>query len=292
MVARFVAHLTAAGTLDSTYIIFSSDHGYHLGEFGMLYDKRMLYETDIRVPLFVAGPGIEPGQVIEAPAAHIDLAPTILSMAGISTPPQMDGRSWLPLVLDTAKQVEWRTAFMVEYSGGGIPETEEDHMTDNEEAVWEDKHWHYSFTSDEVTPRKPALCGANASDELSIWGKCSCTVDGAWRVGQPEVHDTSPCDSANNSYACVRTLDVGKANHRRGSANPITQSDVGGNYSANWIYCEFSDSENFKEYYDLNSDPYNLHNLYYKLDASHQGQLRELLALHRACKGAECFKPR
>eukprot|EP01047_Picozoa_sp_COSAG01_P046923 COSAG01_NODE_4440_length_5021_cov_5.654409_5_plen_83_part_00 len=77
-------------------------HGYHLGEFGMLYDKRMLYETDIRVPLFVCGPGIKAGQTIEQPVGHIDLAPTILSMALISTPPQMDGRSWLPLVFGGA----------------------------------------------------------------------------------------------------------------------------------------------------------------------------------------------
>ena len=52
--------------------MFVWGQGYHLGEFEMLYDKRMLYETDIRVPLFVSGPGIKAGQVIESPVGHIE----------------------------------------------------------------------------------------------------------------------------------------------------------------------------------------------------------------------------
>ena len=158
MIERFIDLLTKADVMDETYIVFSSDHGYHLGEFGMLYDKRMLYETDIRVPLFVSGPGIKPGQTIESPVGHIDLAPTILAMAGIaSPPPQMDGRSWLPLVFggaeaQTQAATGWRKTFMVEYSGGGHPEDVEASDFVTVEASYEDKHWFHSFVHDVVSP--------------------------------------------------------------------------------------------------------------------------------------------
>ena len=56
-------------------------------------DKRQLYEEDVRVPLLVRGPGISGGQVLHEPAAHIDLAPTILDMMGLPVAEQMDGRS-------------------------------------------------------------------------------------------------------------------------------------------------------------------------------------------------------
>jgi hypothetical protein len=196
-------------TYDGLVLTQIGDHGYHLGEFGMLYDKRMLYETDIRVPLFVSGPGIKGSQTIEQPVGHIDLAPTILSMAGIPAPPQMDGRSWLPLVYGgdeaisavTAAAGSWRTTFMVEYSGGGLPAVASSRGALGEEAAWEESHFAHSFASTLYPPGFQALCGANASDELSIWGKCSCSVDAGWHGAtgpNAKAHDQSPCDSNNN----------------------------------------------------------------------------------------------
>ena len=49
--------------LDNTYLFFTSDHGYHLGQFGLPYDKREPYEFDIRIPMMIKGPGITPGTV-------------------------------------------------------------------------------------------------------------------------------------------------------------------------------------------------------------------------------------
>lgn len=156
----------------------------------------------------------------------------------------------------------WRTTFMVEYSGGGQPERSGNklaHLTD--EAVWEDKYWFHSFTRDVTAHYPPGFvsqCGGNADDELSIWGKCSCSVDSGWRTGSVVAHDQSPCDSANNSYACIRTLDLGNGvAHKAGrsEAEVAAHGALGGNYSANFIYCEFDDAEDFKEYYDRETAP-------------------------------------
>ena len=88
--------LESSGLLDNTFVIFTSDHGYHLGQFGLPLDKRQLYETDIRVPLLVRGPGISRNYSTDALEVNVDLAPTIIDMAGLKVPSHMDGTSFLP----------------------------------------------------------------------------------------------------------------------------------------------------------------------------------------------------
>ena len=76
---------------DAFLFSFLLPPSYHLGQFGLGYDKRQLYEEDIRVPLIVTGPGIKVGVNVSQPVAHIDLAPTILDMLGLPNASQMDG---------------------------------------------------------------------------------------------------------------------------------------------------------------------------------------------------------
>ncbi|KAK9884362.1 hypothetical protein WA026_005309 [Henosepilachna vigintioctopunctata] len=77
-----------------TYFIFTSDNGYHIGQFGQPFDKRQPYETDIRVPLFISGPNIPRKKLNSYPVSSIDIAPTILDLLHIPIPTSMDGISF------------------------------------------------------------------------------------------------------------------------------------------------------------------------------------------------------
>nr|ACO15601.1 N-acetylglucosamine-6-sulfatase precursor [Caligus clemensi] len=173
--------------LDNTYVIFTSDHGYHLGQYGLVLDKRMPYETDIRIPFVMYGPGIPASSESNDIILNIDIAPTILDIMNV--PPKkyswMDGKSILGNVT--------RTEFKIEYHG--------EHGTGIDKSC--------------------EIYDPNMNNCYSLYG-CNCQ------------------DSRNNTYTCKRVLD--------------------GN--TNTKHCVFQDRDNFEEIYDLDKDPYELHNLY------------------------------
>ena len=99
-VGALVRELAATGQLDSTYILFTSDNGFFQGEHRIAKGKYLAYEASTRVPLLIRGPGIPAGTVSGELVANIDLAPTILEVAGATADIPQDGRSLLPYARD------------------------------------------------------------------------------------------------------------------------------------------------------------------------------------------------
>uniref|UniRef100_A0A1I8I358 Sulfatase domain-containing protein n=1 Tax=Macrostomum lignano TaxID=282301 RepID=A0A1I8I358_9PLAT len=106
---------------NNTFVFYTSDHGYHLGQFGLLKGKSTPYEFDIRVPLIVRGPGVPAGAVLRQPVLNIDLAPTLLDLAGVAPARPMDGASYAALLLQSKNSsgssnssTPWRRSFLVE----------------------------------------------------------------------------------------------------------------------------------------------------------------------------------
>ena len=111
---RMLATLEEIGELDNTVIIYSSDNGYFMGEHTFL-DKRLAYENSMRVPMLIRYPKIiKPNTIINEQCLNIDMAPTILKLAGIDKPDYMQGESLLNLLKDK-KEDNWRKSILFEY---------------------------------------------------------------------------------------------------------------------------------------------------------------------------------
>jgi N-acetylglucosamine-6-sulfatase len=112
--AWIVATLEEAGTLDRTVIVVLSDHGYFYGEHHLNEERRLAYEESARIPLIVRFPPVaKAGATPAALVQTIDLAPTVLELAGVSDPVKRHGRSLVPLL--RGEQPPWRTSLLVEY---------------------------------------------------------------------------------------------------------------------------------------------------------------------------------
>lgn len=121
LVEQVTKQLEDAGLLNETYIIYSSDNGFHLGQHRLPPGKECGFEEDIRVPLFIRGPGISAGNVEKAVTTHIDLAPTVLKLAGVKLREDFDGTPIPTLDDREGKRHEHVT---IEYWGIAIAEGE------------------------------------------------------------------------------------------------------------------------------------------------------------------------
>ncbi|KAH7242018.1 alkaline-phosphatase-like protein [Fusarium tricinctum] len=121
IVEQVIKQLEDAKLLDETYIIYSSDNGFHLGQHRLPPGKECGFDEDIRVPLFIRGPGVSPGSVEKAVTTHIDLAPTLLKLAGVELRKDFDGTP-IPVLPDQENKRHEHVA--VEYWGTAIAEGE------------------------------------------------------------------------------------------------------------------------------------------------------------------------
>ena len=173
MIGKLQAAVAASGEGQNTYFIFSSDNGYHMGEHRLMPGKQTPYETDIRVPLIVTGPGVPAGRVVEEIVQNSDLCPTFAELGGATAPPAVDGKSLVPLL--HGERPEWRTMALIEHHG---PHT------------------------DASDPDAPVIRGGNPTSYESIRTSSSLYVE--YADGEKEYHDlAADPDELRNTFASL-----------------------------------------------------------------------------------------
>jgi N-acetylglucosamine-6-sulfatase len=198
MVGKLRDTLARAGVADDTYIVFSSDNGFHLGEYRLKAGKQRAFDTDVRVPLVISGPGVAAGRTSNAQVSNIDFAPTFQQIGGAPVSSRVDGHSLLPL-LDGGSDAGWRTANLIE-------------------------HRHAKKSPDD-----------------------------------PDNHGGESISPPN--YHAMRTV--------------------------SYTYVEYDSGA--KEYYDLSTDPNELHNTVGRLSTARLAELHDALTRLKDCRGAGCW---
>ncbi|MEJ6571554.1 MAG: sulfatase [Akkermansiaceae bacterium] len=112
-IGRVIKQLKEMGIYEDTLVIYMGDNGFMFGEHGLI-DKRVAYETSMRVPMLMQCPSIiKGGTVVDEMVANIDVAPTVMQAMGLEKPAHMDGESFLPLAI--GKKTKWRNDFLYVY---------------------------------------------------------------------------------------------------------------------------------------------------------------------------------
>lgn len=113
-IGRVLNYLKENGLDDNTIVVYASDQGFYLGEHGW-FDKRFMYEESLRMPFLIKYPNnIKAGTVVNDIISNIDIAPTILDLAGVDIPKDVQGKSFLPQLVGKPNP-EWRQSMYYHY---------------------------------------------------------------------------------------------------------------------------------------------------------------------------------
>lgn len=227
--------------------------------------KEHPYETDVRVPLLVAGPGVAAGSTPLEVVGNVDVAPTILSLAGVTPPKFMDGRSMLPLLLpsltdpalagpDAARAAApWRTEFLNEYYSVGT-------YYNDHSSAWQDGR-NTTAACGGAMPRGPAGAVKNCVESAGVGDGNCYFVD----------------STHSNSWRALRIID--------------------GDAKRNWQYVEYDPAWLWQstgptgaglqhyELYDIDADPYQMKNIYPAADDATKTELHGRIEAYYACGG-------
>lgn len=116
LTGKILAALEESGQRENTLVVFTSDHGYHLGDHG-LWSKHTTFEIATRVPLLIAGPGVARDRSSEALVELVDLFPTLSEFAALPAPDHLQGRSFASVLSDP--DAETREAAFSEFTRNG-----------------------------------------------------------------------------------------------------------------------------------------------------------------------------
>lgn len=118
MIGDLQDRLKKAGAYEDTVFVFSSDNGFHMGEYGLTPGKQTAFDTDVNVPLVVTGPGVPEGRSSDAVVSNIDLSPSFVELGGGEPDAEADGRSLVPL-LKGGEPEDWPESALIEHHGPG-----------------------------------------------------------------------------------------------------------------------------------------------------------------------------
>ena len=232
MLGCLMDQLEASAELERTLILYTADNGFHMGQWAQGFDKRQMYETDLRVPYFVRCPGCVRGATLDAPISHVDIMPTLLDFAGVALPRYLDGRSFRPLLepgTSSAAQATWDPRVFVQYYGESY------------------------------------VAGTDPPDR-DFKGGCGCGIDGdhsapgspyPGEVLSPDAFNGAPCDGWNNTYACSRKV----ATAASPGAYIYCAFECFAPNSMAPMACDAAHAEGTGEYYDMEADPWQMTNL-------------------------------
>ena len=266
----------------------ASDHGFHLGQFRIPQGKVTPYETDIRVPFFARGPGIVPGTHLRQMIANIDVAPTILDLAGLTVPNLMDGRSFAPLlkagpgIVDNAVlglQRPWRTHYLIQHNDASVREW-------GDVSTWDTDA---RFTADLIIP--------------GPWGPgCAKVKKTCTNIGGHGLAAGCPCQQGGVLPA--NPCSTSAPNGTSAEACPRQQrfdylfTDPSYNWRAlrvinsthNFTFVQFDpehvfDNISFSEFYDLTADEWQMKNLWPSLPAGTRTALQVEMETYFKCSG-------
>ena len=117
MIGVLLKGIDDLGVADNTFVIFTSDNGFHLGEHQMLFGKEHPYDHDVSLPLYIRGPGVPAGAELLYPTNHLDITATVVDLAGatVSGPP-LDGLSFAAALGPSPPAPEaWRSFSFTEH---------------------------------------------------------------------------------------------------------------------------------------------------------------------------------
>ena len=121
LLADTLETLARKGLTERTYIVFSSDNGYHLGQHRIVEGKRTAFDTDIRAPLIVVGPGVPHGRVVHQVVQNTDLYSTFVELGDATPARPVNGTSFVPLLHAEESDPLWPTVALIEHKGGTNP---------------------------------------------------------------------------------------------------------------------------------------------------------------------------
>jgi hypothetical protein len=244
MVEGLVDTVTKLGELQSTFFMFTSDHGFQLGQFRMPEGKWNAYEHDLRIPMVVSGPGIKAGSSFDFIASNVDTMPTAFGLLGVATPASMDGRSYAHLLVQHLDEAR-----------NGLEQQQQQQQQQGQVSS--------DARLQSPPPAPPALLVASSATDGAA---------AAWRTeqlieyggGGPVMRYEHLEDIHNNTFRCLRVVESSAAatvEAEGGSAPKKTTKNLKLCEFVGWADWNFTsggaDSE--WELFDLDADPFGRH---------------------------------